>query len=138
MTLAEHITNIKNLHLPNGKFVVVSSGTLALHGIRDANDIDLIVKPSLWIKLSEKYEVFEKDGTVRINLGNNIEALGEGSRFTNPELVPQEIVFAQAIQHEGIKFMNLTHLRTIKSQSTREKDQADVVLIDEYLKKKAK
>jgi hypothetical protein len=138
MKLSEHIQNIRSLKLPNGQYVVVSSGTLALHGIRDAKDIDLIVKPELWNKLSKKYEVFEKDGVLRMDTGSNIEILGEGSMYMDSNKVPTEIIFAQAEMHENIKFMNLTHLRKIKSLSAREKDHADVVLIDEYLNKKDK
>jgi hypothetical protein len=132
---SEHLKNLKSLNLPKGEFAVVSSGSLAIHGIREAKDIDLIVTDSLWNELSKKYQVKEKNNYLIIDLGNDIEVLGPRSIYTRGHIVPPQEVFENADIIEGVKFMNLKHLRKIKTEHGREKDLKDVVLIDNYLQK---
>ncbi|MEK6816274.1 MAG: hypothetical protein AABY09_01560 [Nanoarchaeota archaeon] len=52
-----HLKELKNLKLPKDKFAVFGSGSMAIRGLRENKDIDIIVKEGLWKKLSVKYEV---------------------------------------------------------------------------------
>jgi hypothetical protein len=47
----EIIKEVKSLNLPIGQYVVFGSGPLQIHGIRESNDVDLLVLPGLFEKL---------------------------------------------------------------------------------------
>jgi hypothetical protein len=55
MTQLNITQKLKELNLPDGSFVVVGSGILAALGLRDTDDIDLVVSPEI-------YEKFKADG----------------------------------------------------------------------------
>jgi hypothetical protein len=135
MNFTSHLENIKKLKLPKRQFVIVSSGSLAVRGIREAKDVDMIVTPKLWDALSKKYPVINKGGFDRLDVGNDIEVLGPGSSFANSSVVPIEVIFTQADIFDEMKFINLNHLKKIKEKLGREKDLEDIKLIDEYLRK---
>ena len=137
MNIQTQIENLKNLSLPKSDFIVVSSGSLAIRGIRDAKDIDVIVTPFLWSELARKHPVTKNDwGISRIELGSSIEILNpEESIFGNSKVVPVEEIFSQADESSGVRFMNLEHLRKIKQSLAREVDLHDIGLIDEYMKR---
>jgi hypothetical protein len=70
------IEYLKKFNLPVGEFVVVSSGALAVRGIRVARDIDVVVTDSLWSELIKQYKVEQnKLGIERIDLGSDVEVL---------------------------------------------------------------
>jgi hypothetical protein len=134
MSFAVQFENLKKLDLPVGDFMVVSSGALAVRGIRESGDLDVVVTESLWKILSEKYPVVSEDGIDRIDLGNDIEILSPAdSIFGNGKMIPLKESFEKADTFDGIKFMNLEHLKKIKEKLGREKDLRDIQLIDEYL-----
>lgn len=59
---------LKKLEIPKEDFVVLGSGILSALGIREAKDIDLLVKPELFEKLKKDgwhYEVIEIEGKPR-------------------------------------------------------------------------
>ena len=43
----KQLAELKKLNLPNDKYAVFGSGPLAIYGIRDSEDIDIIVKSEL-------------------------------------------------------------------------------------------
>jgi len=135
MKITEQLANLRQLRLPEEEFVVVSSGALAIRGIRDAKDIDVIVTESLWTELAKKYEVTLNDwGVERLCLPHNIEILSPTqSIFGNSKIVPLKDIFSKADVFNGIKFMNLEHLKLIKAKLGRPIDFQDIKLIDEYL-----
>lgn len=45
----EIINKIKSLNLPEDQFCIIGSASLAIHGIRDYTDIDLLVTQSLYV-----------------------------------------------------------------------------------------
>lgn len=52
MNIFDHV---KSLNLPFGEYVVIGSGVMSAHGIRQHKDVDLLVTPAL-------YETLKKDG----------------------------------------------------------------------------
>ena len=136
MDFKKQVENLKNIDLPKDQFVVVSSGALAVRGIREANDIDVIVTPALWSELMEKYKVkLNNSGVETIDLDNEIEILNPSqSIFGNSSVVKIEDIFENADEFEGIRYINLDHLKTIKSVLGRDKDLIDIELIEEYEK----
>jgi len=52
------VQEIKKLDFPVGKYVVVGSGPLAAHGLKEARDIDIVVSDDLFERcISEDWEV---------------------------------------------------------------------------------
>ena len=130
-----HLKNLKELDLPASDFVVISSGALAVRGIREAKDLDVIVKGPLWNELKKKYNVVKENGVDRINCGNNIEILGANSVFTDSTVVPINEIFEKADVFDDTNYISLEHLKKIKLKLGREKDLQDIKLIDEYIKR---
>ena len=116
------------------EFVIISSGTLAVRGIREANDIDLIVTEKAWKELIKKYPVITKNGAERIVIGNEIEISCTFLLLSETLEIPVQEVFDKADIIDGIKYMNLEHVKIIKRKMNREKDLKDIALIDAYLK----
>jgi predicted nucleotidyltransferase len=134
------LDRIKSFNLPQKQCVVVGSAILEIKGIRQANDLDILVtkeifenfkKDNSWQviehqkRTGEIWEFLEKDG-VQVYLyfydnHSNYDInyfLAENSRV--------EVV-------EGVYFTSLTDLIRSKSLWSREKDLKDVERIKDYL-----
>jgi hypothetical protein len=115
-------------------YVVVGSGSMAAHGIREANDFDILVTEELWNKLASKYPVNKfEDEIENINLGD-IQIMGHGSIYLKPEIASLQEMIQTADVVEEINFLRLDLLRKFKQKEGRDKDLKDIALIDEYLK----
>lgn len=125
---------LKELNLPKEHFVVVSSGALAIRGLRQAKDLDVIVDELLWEKLSKKYEVKLNEWNVEnLHINEDIEILNPAqSMYGNSDVVSREVIFQKADEFEGIKFINLEHLKIIKQKLGRQKDLEDIALIENF------
>lgn len=135
MSFISKLEKLKALDLPRDQFVVVGSGPLAVRGLRESNDVDVIVTRSLWDVLKNKYSVGTNEmGVDVLSVGEDIEILDpEKSLFSNFAEISAEELFSEADEIEGLKFINLTHLKKIKLAFGREKDFRDIKLIDGYL-----
>ncbi len=135
MSIYEQLENLKKLQLAKDEFVVVSSGALAIRGIREAKDIDVIVTQSLWNELIKTYTVSLNDwGIENICLKDDIEILNPTqSIFGNSSIIPIGEIFSKADIFDDIRFINLEQLKKIKSKMGREIDLLDVKFIDQYL-----
>ena len=136
MEFKKLLLELKSFNLPNDKFAVGGSGSLAVRGIREANDLDLVVSDGLWEELLEKYSPVKDDdigkaGINKIVLSKNIEVWG---KFEGLFSAAEQIKTADEI--EGIKYVNLEIIKIIKTQYGRIEDQRDVMLIEKYLKEK--
>lgn len=121
-----------NTHnLPRKEFAISSSGVLAMRGIREANDIDLVVSNKLWKLLSKKLDITENPNRPLIQLSENISALGNAwekgfDLYTNEELV------RMAEDIDGILYVPLDIVIRMKKRNSREKDLRDLELIEQY------
>ena len=108
---------------------------MAAAGIREAKDIDLLVS-------EEVYERLKNSGWQKISKGPEDEPItydvfeahtkwGFNSSYS-PTL---EYLLATSTEVEGIPFGSLLEVRKWKVASGREKDIADIKLIDLYLEK---
>jgi hypothetical protein len=129
---------VQKLELPLGEYAVVGSGPLAVRGIREAHDIDLVVTPQL-------YDQLKKDGWDEEHIPDSKRewVLSHGPfdvaatwsvEGYEPE-VPQLIADAELI--DGVAFVRLEDVMRWKKACAREKDLADIRLIEQFLAHRA-
>ena|SRR3989344_1412854 len=126
------VAQLDALNLPRDQYVIVGSGAMAAHGIREANDFDVLVSMDLWDKLSKDHTIVMSGKTENIQLGD-IQILGNGSMYRIPEIASIEDMINTAETIEGHKFLDLKLVKKFKLNEGREKDLKDVELIDKYL-----
>ena len=135
MTETSFSERVKALELPLDKIIVIGSGVLDALGIRQADDIDLAVAPDLFASFANDpawQESVADWGEFYYQKGD-CEAW---SGWTEPdsdhpiyeELLPDTFVM------DGVRYMTLEYVRAWKLRKGREKDKADVALIDAYNK----
>jgi hypothetical protein len=49
------VEEMKKLKFPQGQYVIVGSGPLVVRGIRETNDIDIVVSPKLFEKCNSSF-----------------------------------------------------------------------------------
>lgn len=113
--------------------MVSGSAILQLLGIRQAEDIDLLVSPELFLELQEKrgWHVHPKYPTSIDNIDRTAGAK-QSMNFMKQNYTLKEVL-PFAYWHENIPFMNLEILLDAKTQLGREKDLRDIELIKKYL-----
>ena len=128
------IADIRKLKLPKDKYVVLMGGTLCVHGLRDAGDIDILIDKSLeqnLLDLGFMCEELEKNGSIchRFSRGN-IEIFDYFWNIGGFETYKTK--FGNIDMLFGIPFVTMEHLMVIKSRFGREKDLRDIGLIKGY------
>lgn len=127
------LQRLKKLNLPKNKFAVFGSGPLGIRGLREVNDLDLIVTRDLWKKLKHQYQTVFKDGYEKIYLSEKVEA------FPDPIInVKLEEIIKEADIFDGVRFVNLQTTIEWKRKRGRQKDFQDIELIRDYLAKGGK
>ncbi|MBI2595214.1 hypothetical protein HYW46_00575 [Candidatus Daviesbacteria bacterium] len=117
MNFEKLLKKLKALNLPRDEFVVVSSGSMAVRGIRDARDLDILVTDKLWSSLSEKYPIKNENGIDKIEVhSKDIEILGAGSIFRDSSIASLEEIFRSADIFDGIRYINLELLKKFKQK----------------------
>jgi len=125
------LEKLEKLNLPKDKFAIYGSGPLGIRGIREINDLDLIVTADLWDELSKAYPVEGPDNKQRIWFGE-IEIVG------NTVLYKAEKMIKEADIIDGVRYVNLETIMKCKKKMGRKKDLKDIKLIKNYLKNLAK
>ena len=134
MTKEEIIAKVKTLNLPKDSYVVFGSCPLALAGIREANDIDLLVSKELSAKFKEDgWKELEKSPNDKPLIYDVFEAHDRWN-FSSYSPTLQDLL-ATATVEEGVPFASLEEVRKWKLSSRRPKDIVDISLIDKYLGK---
>lgn len=135
MTKKDIITKVKALKLPKDSYIVFGSCPLAIAGIREVNDIDLLVSPEVYKKL-------RSEGWRKVYKGPNDRPLTFGSfeahdswNFSSQYNPTLKNLLSTALEIEGIPFASLREVRKWKISSGRPKDLVDIELIDRYLNK---
>lgn len=133
MTKKEIITKVRALNLPKGSYVVFGSAPLTFAGIREANDIDLLVSKDI-------FERLKKEGWREMDKGVNDKPVAHDVfeahhswDFSTYSPTLEEIL-SKATEIEDIPIASLEDVRKWKMASGRSKDMADVRLIEEYEK----
>lgn len=122
------LRELRKLSLPKDKFAVFGSGPLAVRGMREIRDLDVIVASDLWEKLSEKFAV-EDLGTYKRIVFGDIEILSKPVlNLSAEELIGNSDII------DGIHYVSLKDTLDWKKRMGREKDLEDVKLIEKFLR----
>ncbi len=134
MKKQEIIAKVKTLDLPKDSYVVFGSCPLSAVGIREANDIDLLVSKEVFAKLKNiGWQELHKSSN-DIPLTQDVFEAHDNWDFSSYSPTLDQLL-ANAMVIDGIPFASLEEVRKWKISSGRPKDIVDIKLIDEYLQK---
>lgn len=133
MNTKEIAEKVKQLKLPPDEYCIVGSGAMVARGIRDANDVDILVSKELFETLrasGEWKEVFEHRRKLQRDAIECMDTIrvGEYEPDTHAIIARAEII-------NDIPFQNLHDLLDWKRAMGRKKDLEDIRLIEVYLGK---
>lgn len=142
------LTCLKNLNLPKGEYAIVGSGPLAIRGIREARDVDIIVTKNLWEKLVKEHNI-EASPFERFRLEHGtVEVMGNKSVYMSPLIKPAEDLIKEADIIGGYPFVQLHIIKRCKrilaaqdgaeDKELYEKCMTDINLIDTYIRNKVR
>lgn len=126
------IDKVKTLNLPTGSYIVFGSCPLALAGLRQSQDIDLLVSEATLEQLKAAgWQQIDKGIKDKPFVDDVFEAHTNWNFGSyRPTL---EGLLATATVVEGVAFASLGEVRKWKAISGRPKDLHDIELIDAYL-----
>ncbi len=120
----KYLDELNRLNLPIDKYAIFGSGVLAIRGIRENKDLDIIVKWELWDELIFKYEV--KDDEIEIGNLHIVRNLFPDVGHVDSLIYESEVI-------NGIHYVKLEKLLQWKKIKRRDKDLEDIKLIENYL-----
>ncbi|WP_010111860.1 hypothetical protein [Acinetobacter sp. P8-3-8] len=133
MNKQQLLKEIHQLELPKKEYIIVGGGSLAIRGIRNTNDIDIVVTPKLFEKLQTSNEWSYKvrpngkpklyKGFIEVYLDVNTADFQRSTAW----------LFENADIFDQIQFIDLHTLMQLKQSYGREKDLHDIKLIQIYL-----
>lgn len=123
-----YLDEVRRLSMPLGRYAIFGSGPLAVRGLRENSDIDILVKPDLWSSLTGMYETKEGKNGLYIQIGR-IEIWDQWKPWFDD--IGYMIDKADII--DGIPFIRLEDMLEGKKRMNRKKDQEDIRLIEDYL-----
>jgi predicted nucleotidyltransferase len=120
------VSQLKKLNFPRGHYAVFGSAVLAIRGLREAPNIDVIVTNKLWddllVKNSPDNEGFIHIGSVKIS-----------NWWFAPTRKDLVLMIDEAEEIEGVPFVRMGEVLFYKSKLKSEKDINDVKLIEDYM-----
>jgi len=122
------IQRVKELNFPLDQFVVIGSGLLDVRGLRMADDIDLVASGVLYETL--KHTGDYQESTLHDELYLFSDKL-EIWQTWGPEYDYQTIK-SSAITIDDVRFINPDLLIVKKRELGRDKDFADIKLLEKY------
>jgi hypothetical protein len=127
------IKEVSKLNLPLGKYAIFGSGPMAVHEIREAHDIDLIITTDLYKKLAQSGWKESGDNNHRYLVMGDFEAHSSWKSGSYRPNVQKIINDAEII--EGVALVRLAEVAKWKTARGMEKDLQDIQLIQNYLSK---
>ncbi len=127
----ELFEKVKTIGLPSGGYAIFGSGPMAIRGLRDCRDIDLIVTDEVFeeYKNSSGWELKEIKGK-ELLANNGVEMMNGWS--------PGEWDIKQLIEDaeiiEGLPFVRLSEVLRWKKLAKRDKDLKDIEILEKYFK----
>lgn len=131
MTGPEIIKKVKALNLPKDSYVVFGSCPMAMAGIREANDIDMLVSSATFSKLKQMgWKQIQKGPKATPLVFDVFEAHETWDFSAYSPTLNQLLKTATTI--DDVPFTALEEVRKWKAASSNPKFQRDVQLIDSY------
>lgn len=124
----ELIERLKSLNLPPDQFALFGSAPMAVRGLREPGDFDVVTTKKLFAKLALKYPVEQSWHGGKIKIAKDIDVYN-----ATAAPIPAETLIERADVFDGIRFLNLDDTIVAKRVQNREKDRQDIQLIEEYL-----
>jgi hypothetical protein len=125
---------VRSIGLPLDKIIIIASGVMDAHSIRQADDIDVAAAPEIFNSLDndKNWQAHTAEWGERYFRNADCEVwsgweLPDGTKVTYAELLPD------TIEVDGIRYMSLEYVRYWKNLKGRDKDKKDIALINEYL-----
>ena len=131
--MIRYLEELRELDLPDGSYAVFGSGPLAVRGLRENEDLDVLVTHDVWKGLAREHAVTSKDqrpDTIHIN---HLQILEVAYWDWRPQISDARLLISKAERIEGVPFVRLEHLLDCKMLMTGDKHARDVGLIQEYL-----
>ena len=132
MNRAQFLAEIASLDLPLAEFVVVGGGVLAVHDIRETEDIDIVVTPRLFEELTARgwHLKARPDGKPGLRFGR-AEAYLDVNCKSFARTTTWLLEHAGVLH--GVPLLDLHTLSAFKAGYGREKDIRDLELIERHL-----
>jgi len=131
MTGQEIIEKVKALQLPQGEYIVFGSCPLAVAGLREANDVDMLVSKKLLKELEQRcWQQITKASDDKPFTHDVFEAHDAWDFDGYSRTLEQLLATADIV--DGIPFASLAEVRAWKEASGRPKDLKDIELIDTH------
>jgi len=124
---------LKELNLPEGKYVVIGSGLLAALGLREANDLDLLVSADLLAGLIKSGRYIKKDGGNNLSSEDGLIDISSGLKLDKYTTTVLEAI-SGAKMINGFPFQSISETIKFKTALGREKDFKDIKMLENYIK----
>lgn len=135
--MLDHLAAIRFLELPKGSYVVIGGSGLAVRGIRESNDIDMVVTRELFEELQNRgWPIDEpfKQKWNRVRLKREpFEIFTDIYLERSNQFIPADQLIKSAELIEGIPFLTIRDILFYKTDNPRPKDITDIALIADYL-----
>lgn len=130
-----HIKQLLDLGLPKNKLLIMSSGVMALFGIRKNRDLDVVVTKDVFNKLGKNKKLIYSHRKLSDNPSyktpdDNVEIYGTMWPFK----LSVERYLKMAIVVKGVRFLPLRKVIKWKKKLARHKDKRDIQLIQKYIR----
>ena len=127
------VQRVRDIGLPLDKLIVIGSGILDAYGIRESNDIDLVVHPEVYEQLcaDTSWRVGELYGSWAPVCKGSAEVWLNWSLDDQPHPDYDDLL-AHSEMIEDVRFITLAYLYQWKAAKGREKDLNDCRLIEAY------
>lgn len=123
------------LDLGPGEYAIFGSGPLAVRGMRDPHDVDIIVTTAAWNRLvSRGFAPVPHDDDHKILIDDPAGQL-EILRKWHPDIAPTNELIERAEWIHGLPFVCLDHVEAWKKAFGRPKDLCDLAILDAYRKR---
>lgn len=119
---------VRSLELPVGSYALFGGTVLAMHGLRETGDIDIVCTDDVFESLKGSgWDVSDKNGIPFASRGR-VEACSDMRRGDFQKTTDEIIAGADVI--DGIPCASLADTRAFKMALGRPKDIVDIALID--------
>lgn len=124
------LERLKALNLPPDQFALFSSGPMAVRGMREPGDFDVLANKKLLDELAQKYPVEQSwHGRKIRGIAEDIDVYDATAAH-----IPAEELIARADIINGVRYVRLEDVIAAKRIQNREKDIKDIEIIEAYLK----